>query len=178
MPNNRVTGSVFDQFEQMGEGRGFHANLSDMLEGSDMLRDFSRQDIEQIAHYVSAYEAPKGTVVLREGEKQSYMFILSSGRLDVFKSADNVSAGEKPKKIATIRQGKSVGEMSLLDGLGHSATAVAAEPVEMLLVTKSQFDQLLEAHPVIGVKLLRRIAALMSLRLRQTSGILIDYLKK
>ncbi len=178
MPSGKKTGTVFDQFEQMGDGSGFHPKLSDMLEGSDMLRDFSRQDIEQIAHYVSAYEAPKGTVVLREGEKQSYMFILVSGRLDIFKKADSVTYGDKPKKIATVRKGKSVGEMSLLDGLGHSATAVAAEPVEILLVTKNQFDRLLKTHPVLGVKLLRRIAALMSLRLRQTSGVLIDYLKK
>ena len=75
-----------------------------------------------------------------------------------------------------MREGKSIGEMSVVDGMHHSATVVALEESELLLLTKHNFDMLLEKNPAVGLVMMRKIANLMSLRLRQTSGVLVDYL--
>ena len=169
------TGTIFDQLEQLGEGSSFVSTIADMLERADMFRDFSRQDVEQLADYVTAYAAPRGAKVLSEGGRESYMFIVVSGRVEIFKHADE---RERATKIATVRAGKSIGEMSIVDGLPHSATAVVAEAAELILITKNSLDQLVEQSPVLGAKFLRRLCALMSLRLRQTSGVLVDYIGK
>jgi CRP-like cAMP-binding protein len=69
-----------------------------------------------------------------------------------------------------------MGEMSLLDELPYSATAVAREDTQLLLLTRMNFERLGIEQPVLCNVLLRQIARLMSLRLRQTTGILLDYL--
>lgn len=166
------TGTIFDNLEQIGDGSGFLAQIADMLEQADIFRDLTRQDVEVLAGSFQAYRAKPGVSVLREGEKERYMFVLASGRIDIIKRCDD----RDTRKLATVRAGKTVGEMSVIDGLPPSATAVAAEPCTLLLITKRKFDLVMEQNPAVGLKLLSKMAMLMSLRLRQTSGVLIDYL--
>lgn len=169
------TGTLFDRLEQLGSGSSYAVQIADMLERADMFRDLNRQDIETFATYIQAYAAPKGVKLLEEGGRESYMFVIVAGKLDVFKrSADNRDA----KKIATVRAGKTIGEMSILDGMPHSATAVVVESATLLLLTKNNFEQFMQYSPEVALKVLRKMAVLMSLRLRQTSGVLIDHLPK
>ena len=167
--------SCFDKLEMLGSGTSYTAKIADMLERADMFRDMSRNEVDVFARYVQAYKAQKGAEVLMEGDRESYLFVVAEGKLDILKRTDEES-GEK-KKIATVRSGKTIGEMSLLDGLPHSATAVVVEPAVLLLVTKSNFDRLLKEQPEVALRVVHKMATLMSLRLRQTSGVLIDYLK-
>ena len=172
MASSGKTGTVFDNLEQIGSGSGFLGEIADMLERADILRDFSRQEVEVLAASFVAYEAQPGAVVLKEGDKERYMFVLAAGKVDIIKRSDD----SDNRKLATVRAGKTVGEMSVIDGLPHSATAVAAEPCTLLLITKRNFEWVTAQNPEVGLKLLNKIAMLMSLRLRQTSGVLIDYL--
>ncbi|ALP51998.1 hypothetical protein Tel_01935 [Candidatus Tenderia electrophaga] len=164
----------FDGLELLGSGTTFSAKIGDMLERADMFRDMTRQEVDIFAGYVQAYNAPVGAEVLHEGMRESYMFIVAQGRLDILKQTADY--GES-RKIATVRAGKTIGEMSLLDGLPHSATARVVEPAVLLLLTKSRFEQVVAEQPEVALKMIRKMATLMSLRLRQTSGVLIDYLK-
>jgi CRP-like cAMP-binding protein len=166
--------SIFDNLEQLGGGSSYVAEISDMLERADMFRDFERQEVEDFACYVQAYSAPKAAKVLIEGGRESYMFVVAEGKVDILKGAGD---HKNDKKIATVRAGKTIGEMSLIDGMPHSATAVVAEPAKLLLITKTNFEQFNKDHPQVSLKLMKKIALLMSLRLRQTSGVLIDYLQ-
>jgi CRP-like cAMP-binding protein len=114
----------------------------------------------------------RGKTIFREGEKGQYMALVVEGKVEVLKESEN----HERKVIATIRPGKTMGEMSILDDQPHSATAVAKDTVTLVLITRMNFEKLTDEHPVLGVKILKKIARLMSLRLRQTTGILIDHL--
>jgi len=166
--------SSFDKLELIGSGTSFTAKIGDMLERADIFRDMPRKEIDALANYVQAYKAPVGAEVLIEGNRESCMFVLAEGKLDILKRTGE--AREK-KKLATVRSGKTIGEMSLLDGLPHSATAVVVETATLLLITKTSFDRLFTEQPEVALRLVHKMATLMSLRLRQTSGVLIDYLK-
>ena len=156
----------------IGDGESLADRLCDMIETTQMFDDFLRNEIEIVAKYSRAYEVEKGSAVFKEGQKGSFMCLLIKGRIDIFKEDGN----RERKKVTTIRPGKTMGEMSLLDDLPHSATTVATEKSTLVLITRNNFDRLLQEHPVLAVKLMRKIARLMSLRLRQTTGILLDYL--
>jgi len=164
----------FAGLEQLGSGTSFSSEIGDMLERADMFRDMSRGEVDIFAGYVQAYKAPPGAEVLHEGRRESYMFVVAEGRLDILKHSGEYNEN---KKIATVRAGKTIGEMLLLDGLPHSATARVVEPSTLLLLTKSHFEQVIREQPDVALKMIRKMATLMSLRLRQTSGVLIDYLK-
>ena len=163
-----------EDLEQLGSGTKFTSKIGDMLERADMFRDMTRSEVDIFADYMQAYRAPAGVEVLQEGLRESYMFVVAEGRLDILK---NTGEYNESKKIATVRAGKTIGEMSLLDGLSHSATAKVVAPSILLLLTKGHFERMIKEQPEVSLSLIRKVAALMSLRLRQTSGVLIDYLK-
>jgi len=167
--------NCFDKLEMLGSGTTYTMAIADMLERADMFRDMSRTEVDVFARYVQAYKAPQGAEVLMEGDRESYMFVVAEGKLEILKRTDEKS--DETKKIATVRSGKTIGEMSLLDGMPHSATAVVVEPAVLLLMTKSHFDRLLKDQSEVALRVVYKMATLMSLRLRQTSGVLIDYLK-
>jgi len=156
----------------MGDGESFRDTLCAMIEAVPMFGTLTRADVQLLAAYVRAYEAKKDAVIFREGAKGMFMCIVLNGRVDILKESQE----REQKKVATVRPGKSMGEMSLLDELPYSATAVAREDTELLLLTRMNFERLSDEQPVLCNVLLRQIARLMSLRLRQTTGILLDYL--
>lgn len=158
--------------EQLGYGESYKETLGDLLEQVQMFSHSTRQDIELIARYVHAFHAPAGTRIIEEGQREKLMWFLVEGKLDVFKEGDV----DTQKKLVTIRAGKAVGEMSLIDELPHSATVVAATDCTLLLLTKTSFLRLAKEHPRLGLHITWKIAQLLSHRLRQTSGILVDHL--
>ena len=157
----------------IGDGESFKEELCRMLESAQMFTEFTRPEILQLASFARAYSVDKGVTIFKEGQKGSFMCIIIEGRVDIFKQSDT----RENKRITTVRPGKSMGEMSILDELPHSATTIATEDTKLVMITKHNFDKLTEKHPELGLKVLRKIAKLLSLRLRQTTGILLDYLE-
>ncbi len=158
--------------EELGFGKAFKQEICSMLEKIQMIQDFSRQEIELLATFVRAYHAPAGTTLFQEGKRDSFLCLVVDGEIDVLKEAGY----KNRRKIATIRAGKSIGEMSIIDGQPHSATVITTTEATLLLLTKNKLFQINETHPRLGLRIIWKIAELMSLRLRQTSGILVDYL--
>lgn len=158
--------------ELLGDGEDFRDELCSMIENAPMFSSLSHHEVEMLSEYMRGYRAKQGTTIFEEGSKGLFMCVLIEGRVDIFKD----SPDDGKKKVAKVRPGKSMGEMSMLDGLPHSATSIASEDCILLLLTKMNFEKLAEEHPVLSNKLLMQIARLMSLRLRQTTGILLDYL--
>jgi len=162
-----------DALDLMGDGESFRDTLCGMIEAVPMFSDLTRPEVQLLAGFVRAYEAKKDAVIFREGDKGMFMCIVANGRVDILKESQE----REQKKVATVRPGKSMGEMSLLDELPYSATAIAREDTQLLLLTRMSFQRLSTEQPVLCNALLRQISRLMSLRLRQTTGILLDYLQ-
>lgn len=156
----------------LGDGEKFREELCAMIENAPMFGSLSHHDVVVLSDYMRGYRAKEGAIIFEEGSKGLFMCVLVEGRVDIFKD----SADDGKKKVARVRPGKSMGEMSMLDGLPHSATSIAAENCILLMLTKLSYEKLAEEQPVLCNKLLTQIARLMSLRLRQTTGILLDYL--
>lgn len=156
----------------LGDGENFRDELCAMIENAPMFSSLSHHDVVVLSDYMRGYRAKEGATIFEEGSKGLFMCLLVEGRVDIFK--DTTDDGRK--KVAKVRPGKSMGEMSMLDGMPHSATSIASEDCILLMLTKLSFEKLSEEHSILCNKLLIQIARLMSLRLRQTTGILLDYL--
>ena len=156
----------------LGAGRGYLHELLALIARVELLTDFDGREAELLAQYVHAYAAEPGCVIFREGEPGHYMCLLASGRVATYKESDLAHAAQ----MADERRGRSVGEMALIDGEPRSATCVATEPTVLLLLNQANFERLGMERPALALKLVLRIAKLMSRRLRLTSGRLVDYL--
>ena len=142
------------------------------LERTAIFDDFRREDFEALIGYLSVLRVDAGTLIFREGEKGTRMCLLLDGKLEVFKNDDSGAR----KKITDISAGKLIGEMSLIDGMPYSATVVASAVSTLVMLSRDNLQRVCEERPRVGNRLLWKIGNLLSLRLRQTTGRLIDRL--
>lgn len=142
------------------------------LERTAIFDDFRREDFEALIGYLSVLRVDAGTLIFREGEKGTRMCLLLDGKLEVFKTDDSGA----PKKITDVSAGKLIGEMSLIDGMPYSATVVASAISTLVMLSRDNLQRICEERPRVGNRLLWKIGNLLSLRLRQTTGRLIDRL--
>ena len=143
-----------------------------LLDKTKWSSDFEWRQIEAMVKYMSVRKAAKDSILIREGAVESFMCIIISGKVRIEKEDEN---GSK-KFITYVGPGQILGELSLNDEEPRSASAVAAEDVTFLMLTRDDFDRMSTEMPLLAVKLLLRIIKGLGERLRRTSGILADYL--
>jgi serine phosphatase RsbU (regulator of sigma subunit) len=111
-----------------------------------------------------------GTILMREGERGDSFYIVLSGEIAI------VSAyGTPDERVIGQREvGEFVGEMSLLtqDGL-RSATVLARSDARVLVLTRADFDALLQRYPTMAYDMLR----LSSDQTRSTNSAMIRELQ-
>ncbi|NNM81605.1 MAG: cyclic nucleotide-binding domain-containing protein [Burkholderiales bacterium] len=153
-------------------GKTFKGKLCEMVDSTQMFGYFDWHHIEDLCDYLEAYEADEGVVLFREGEPGNYMCLIIDGSVDILKE----DSQETNKSVSIVGRGKTLGEMSIIDGQPRSATAVVAEPTTLAILTKANFQRLIQEKPALAAQIMLRIASLLSQRLRVTSGVLVDYL--
>jgi CRP-like cAMP-binding protein len=168
-----MTVSVPSSLELLGSGIASSSTIAAALERAQMFRDFDWAQIQSLSAYVQIYRAAPGIELFREGEQGDFMCVVLEGKLEIRKE-DN--AGVR-KTVATVLPGRSLGEMAMIDGEPRSATAVVIEPAVLAVISRENFARMLHDKSALAGKLLHKIAQLLSQRLRQTSGILVDYLE-
>lgn len=144
-----------------------------MLEKTQPGRGLVWSEILTLAGFVDAYQGRAGDIVCQQGDDSAFLCIVCRGRVDIVKE----DLGHNDKIIASLGPGNALGEMSLIDGEPRSASAIVHTPVELLVLTKDSYERLSEEFPRLWGKLVVRIAMVLSRRLRQTSGILAEYLE-
>jgi len=98
-----------------------------------------------------------GQLVIKEDEPGTYFFVIVSGAAEVRR---------KGHRIATLGPGDYFGELSLLDRRPHAASVVCTSDVELLVVSRRDFDRVLLSVPTIARKIMRTMAA----RLRESGA--------
>lgn len=160
--------------EPLGATKAFQQEICEALMTSPMASDFAWKELETLSTYMAGYGASAGTVVFQEGEPGDAMALLMSGEIEVYKEDGQ---GEQ-QLVALIPCGRTFGEMAVVDGERRSASCTARTDCIVAVLPKAQFERLLVNNPGLGIKFLTRLNKLMSQRLRQVSGMLVDYLGK
>ncbi len=163
-----------DSLEPLGAAVISLDEIRTMLDSTQMFKGFEWSQIEALSAYIQLYRAAPGIVLFHEGDQGNFMCIVLRGRLDILKE----DMQHEDKTVATVHAGRSLGEMAMVDNEPRSATAVVSETAVLAVLTQQNFVEITRDKPALAVKLLLKIAQLISQRLRHTSGILIDYLDK
>ncbi|GAN00115.1 UPF0028 protein YchK [alpha proteobacterium U9-1i] len=104
------------------------------------------------------FSVPAGWSVLNAGAAPDGVWFLVSGSLAAFKPVDR---GDH-QLLGYIRPGEPVGEMALIAREPHSASVFAMRDSELLKLSPSAFERLVQLHP----KLMEHMARLMLTRAR------------
>lgn len=131
----------------------------EQLAAVDLFAQFTRKDLARIGRAVVERKYKKGETVVKEGEQAVAFFVVTKGKLEVTKGA-----GAKKHKLDTYGPGSVFGDMALLDGGPRTATIVALEDAECLVLSRWDFVAELRTNPHMAVAML----PILSKRLRQT----------
>ena len=148
------------------------SQISKFVESTKWANTLNAKEVETLSNYLHVYRADKDAVIVREGRREAYLCLLVEGRVSVMKEGAQRTA----KQIGTVAAGNTFGEMSLIDGEPRSASVVAEEPSLLVVLTGEGFARLSLEVPRLALKILLKLSKLLSQRLRQTSGVLVDYL--
>jgi CRP/FNR family transcriptional regulator len=118
--------------------------VEEILARAPIFAQLSGKSLQKLAASCVPRSYPEGGTVLEEGSVGLGMVLVTGGRIEVFKGA-----GAQRVTLATLAAGEILGEMALLDDQPRSASAVALEPTEALLLTRQSFRAAAEKDPEI-----------------------------
>jgi CRP-like cAMP-binding protein len=135
-----------------------HDAKVERLAGIPLFADAGRRQLERIAEMCTEVPVEDGQVLCREGGPGHEFFVLEEG------SAVVTVGG---RQVAVFGPGDFFGELALLDGsAARTATVTADRAGTVLVLTATEFRQLLESEPIVAVRLLpaigRRLRAVLS----------------
>ena len=108
-----------------------------------------------------------GKALFHENQVPESVMVIERGRIKFI----SVTSEGKEVVLAVREKGDLIGEQSTFDGAPRSATAIAIDPVEALVVPAETFRRFLEQHPRVALVLLE----MLSRRLRDSDSKRIEY---
>ena len=150
------------------------AQIHRRVEETGWLRDFGEGQLAVLSRYLSIHRADKGSVIFREGDREAFLCVLLQGKVFIAKE----TSSRAQKILVALGPGKVFGELSLVDDEPRSASALAAEDCELLVLTEKAIERLADDFPRLALRFLKHLARLISQKLRQTSGALVEHLKQ
>lgn len=149
-----------------------NANLLDFAVHVNLFDELDSVELIEAVRHLKLMSFNAGEALFKERDNGDYACFVVEGEVNVIKQQEG-----KEVTLATIRKGHSIGEMCLFGPVARSATGLANTNGKLLILTRDEFENLIDWHPRIGVKLLKRIARSLSLNLRKTSAELAEYLE-
>lgn len=114
----------------------------------------SQDELRRVARNTTDIAVAAGQVLVREGQRGYEFFVIVDGRAEVSRLG---------RPVAQLGPGDFFGELALLDRAPRDATVTALTAMEVVVITKTEFDTVLAEAPRMTTKLL----AGMARRLRQ-----------
>ena len=133
----------------------------------DLVREFDAD--QTLAAFASCAEPrayAQGQVIFRAGDTGCELFLVRRGVVRVMLPL----RGGGHHNLASFGRGNFFGEMAFLTGQARSAEAVATTATELYVVERPKLDAVSQAHPLVGVKIFRRVARTLAVRLRHANA--------
>jgi S1-C subfamily serine protease/rhodanese-related sulfurtransferase len=119
--------------------------------GLELYRNLSLGDIER-------RRFRPGEVIFKEGDDpRDEAYVIHAGTVEIRRSFDG-----REKVLNRIGEGEPLGEMALFrGGARRSASAVAADDVELLVIKDERLEWLVRNRPQLAIELLKRLSNLV-----------------
>ncbi|MDB4965186.1 MAG: putative transcriptional regulator, Crp/Fnr family [Myxococcales bacterium] len=114
-----------------------------------LLSSLNADDLRYVIEHVAMRECEPGDVIVRQGEEGGSLFVIVSGRVQV------VAEGPPRRELASLSDGAFFGELALLTNFPRSATIIAAEPTQLLEISRELTAEIMQRSPDVLKTLLR-----------------------
>ena len=110
-------------------------NNLDLIRRVSLFSTLTPEQAETLAATVSKKRFKRGEILVQQGKKTDALYIVLTGRTRVLMT----DSKGREVILATLASGDYVGEMSLIDNEPHSATVVADQQVDVLVLGRESF---------------------------------------
>lgn len=114
-------------------------NLDLFLSGIEIFNDLNEEEKKILINNFELIQLNSQEILMHQGDKADYLYIIYSGRLIVYKHIDE---GQEAI-LATIGQGELIGEMALISHHSRSASIKADRQSILLRILNSKINELL-----------------------------------
>jgi CRP/FNR family cyclic AMP-dependent transcriptional regulator len=136
---------------------------NDALRACGLFTQADEATIDALAAALRIRRFRKAETIFHQGDPGDALFIVASGSVKVVLPSDE---GAEPAIVAILGAGEFFGELAILDGAPHSATIVAIEPTETLVLHRDEFLRLIDSQ----VELRRALLASLAVEIRRLTG--------
>lgn len=98
-----------------------------------------------------------GEVIFREGDDaKGEAFLVHLGKVEIRKLI-----GGEERLLNVLKKGELLGEFALFQNAPRSATAIAAEPVTLMVIPANRLDHMVRSNPTLAMALIRDLVSRM-----------------
>ncbi|MCP3676346.1 MAG: cyclic nucleotide-binding domain-containing protein [Deltaproteobacteria bacterium] len=124
-----------------------------ILRGMSFFDDLNDNELAVISGSLKKQEFKTRDVVFKESEDGDSLYVIRKGEVKACKTAPD---GER-LTLVLMKDGDIFGEMSFLDGRARTATIVAMTDLETYVITKDDFEKLVDDNPRLIYKVLKSL---------------------
>jgi type IV pilus assembly protein PilB len=146
------------------------ASKQHFLQRIQLFSLLSWAECDAVVKKLKRREIPPGNMIVREGQAGNSMFFITSGKVEVRKKDPNTGI---EFLLSELGPGQCFGEMALLTEQPRSASVYALEATTVGILEQAEFQELLMAHPKIGVSLTKILAT----RLQEANKGGVEYIQ-
>ena len=118
------------------------ASLLSVLMTSELFQELTASELDELLIHLRMIRTQKGYEIIRQGDSWDSFYVILSGRVSV-----KMRRGSKIIRMGDLRKGEFFGEMALLTQQLRNATITSEEVSELLVLKKTEFDNILMKHP-------------------------------
>ena len=141
-----------------------------LKEDAALFRLFAEEELEKVVPYFEEAHFKAGSLVFKEGDPPDFLALVRRGKVEIKKQTDFKG---KQIVLAHMTKGSVLGELAVFDDYPRSASVEAVEDTDLLILTSEALESFIESYPLLGIKLLKGVSRVLSLRLRQLAERLV-----
>jgi CRP-like cAMP-binding protein len=128
-----------------------------LLASVSIFSSMSDEELDLLLRATTTKKLDARQTLFRKGDAGNQLYAIASGSLKVMATG----ADGRDVLFTLLGAGDVIGEISILDGGERSASAVAFEPTELLVLHRRELIPFLEQHPHIAIGLAGVLAAMV-----------------
>lgn len=139
----------------------------DFLRNVSLFKGLSEEGLEALAELCFTREFAKDGVIILAEEEGDALFVIEEGQVKVCISSEE----GREVILSLLGPGAVFGELALLDGKPRSANVIATDDTSLVMLRRSDFQQLIYKTPQIAMALLAELAGRLRRTDRQIEGL-------
>jgi SulP family sulfate permease len=136
----------------------------------EIFKDMDAKTLSELTSCMTQQHIPANTCIFKANSPGEELMLIASGQIKI-----TLSIGKNTiVHLATLGRGQFFGEMSFLDRQVHSADVYTQTDVELLIMTRTDFDRISASNPMLTAQVMQSIAIAIATRLRHTNTDLLQ----